>query len=409
MAVAPLLGDGIVMRILFVVHRYGIEVRGGAEGACRELATRLAARGHDVTVLTTRALGYRTWEPHYASGEEVLDGVRVVRLENRVRDVEAFDRLHLRIERADDPIATPLQAAWIEAQGPVVPDLPGWFADHAPEHDVAVFLPYLYGTTTTGLPAASGRIPTVLVPCLHPEPPLRLHAFDEVADLADLVAFLTPEEALLFRERFRPRARSLVAGLGVDDHDHEPSAALPPEVGDKPFVLYLGRIDPSKGTDWLVDAFAQHRRRSPHDLRLVMAGDPVVTPPATDGVILTGIVDDATRTALLRSARALVHPSPFESFSLVVMEAWSERTPVLATRSNDVLRGHLDRSGGGIGFDDANELSAALDLLTEDIGLRDRLGIAGRLYVDRDHRWEAVLDRWERALRRATNSGVGLR
>ena len=91
------------------------------------------------------------------------------------------------------------------------------------------------------------------------------------------------------------------------------------------------------------------------------------------------------------------------------MEAWSERTPVLATRSNDVLRGHLDRSGGGIGFDDANELSAALDLLTEDIGLRDRLGIAGRLYVDRDHRWEAVLDRWERALRRATNSGVGLR
>ena len=133
MAVAPLLGDGIVMRILFVVHRYGIEVRGGAEGACRELATRLAARGHDVTVLTTRALGYRTWEPHYASGEEVLDGVRVVRLENRVRDVEAFDRLHLRIERADDPIATPLQAAWIEAQGPVVPDLPGWFADHAPE------------------------------------------------------------------------------------------------------------------------------------------------------------------------------------------------------------------------------------------------------------------------------------
>lgn len=398
------------MKVLFVVHRYGVEVRGGAEGACRELATRLAARGHTVTVLTTRALSYRTWEPHYAAGEEFLDGVRVVRLENRLRDVEAFDRLHLRVGRAHDPIATPLQAAWIEAQGPVVPELADWIADHAPDHDVAVFLPYLYGTTTTGLPAASGRIPTVLVPCLHPEPPLRLHAFDEVADLADLVAFLTPEEALLFRDRFRPRARSLVAGLGVDDHDDAGSAgALPPEVGDDPFVLYLGRIDPSKGTDWLVDAFARHRRRSPHDLRLVMAGDPVVPPPETDGVVLTGIVDDTTRTALLRAARALVHPSPFESFSLVVMEAWSERTPVLATRSNDVLRGHLERSGGGIGFDDWDELSAALDLLTEDPGLRDRLGIAGRRYVDRDHRWDVVLDRWERALRRAARDRVGLR
>ncbi|MEO7442028.1 MAG: hypothetical protein ABIW46_00680, partial [Acidimicrobiales bacterium] len=65
------------MKLLFVVQRYGKQVAGGAELCCRHYATRLAARGHDVEVLTTCALSYVDWANALPSGTEVIDGVTV--------------------------------------------------------------------------------------------------------------------------------------------------------------------------------------------------------------------------------------------------------------------------------------------------------------------------------------------
>ena len=67
------------MRLLFVVQRYGTEVAGGAEQHCRQFATRLASRGHDVGVLTTRAME-TDWADAYPAGTTHLEGVTVHRL-----------------------------------------------------------------------------------------------------------------------------------------------------------------------------------------------------------------------------------------------------------------------------------------------------------------------------------------
>src|SRR5438128_2130833 len=64
------------MRVLVVVQRYGAEVIGGSESHARAMVRRLAMR-HSVEVATTTALDYWTWAPHYAAGEDSLDGVRV--------------------------------------------------------------------------------------------------------------------------------------------------------------------------------------------------------------------------------------------------------------------------------------------------------------------------------------------
>ncbi|MTA39465.1 MAG: hypothetical protein F2560_00315, partial [Actinobacteria bacterium] len=50
------------MRILYVVHRYGSEIVGGAEAACRMFAEQLVMRGHNVDVLTSCAQSFVTWE-----------------------------------------------------------------------------------------------------------------------------------------------------------------------------------------------------------------------------------------------------------------------------------------------------------------------------------------------------------
>src|ERR671932_820288 len=64
------------MHLLFVVQRYGPEVFGGAEDACRQFASRMAVR-HDVEVLTSCAVSYVDWANVYRPGTESLDGVTV--------------------------------------------------------------------------------------------------------------------------------------------------------------------------------------------------------------------------------------------------------------------------------------------------------------------------------------------
>jgi glycosyltransferase involved in cell wall biosynthesis len=397
------------MRALFVVPRYGHDVRGGAEQAARAVATRLAERGHDVTVLTTTATSYVDWSGDLAPGVEQAEGVEVHRLAvDPLRNPDRFARLHHRLTAAGTEARLELQHAWLDAQGPSVPDLVPWLDQHAAAHDVAVFLPYLYATTTVGLPAAARHTACVLAPCAHDEPPLQLAAFDQVMHLADRHVYLTPEEATLVRTRFRLRGPRHVAGLGTD---LEPDAGAGPVafraahgLGEDPYLLYVGRIDPSKGTDWLADRFAAMAEVRSGPLRLVMAGDPVVPPPEHPRIVVIDGIDDAGRTAAMAGAVALVHPSPFESFGMVVTEAWAVGTPVLALHQNAVLRGHVERSGGGLTFGSGAELAEAAWALVEDPGHRDELGRAGRRHAEATFAWPAVLDRWEAALADAARS-----
>ena len=63
-------------KIAFVCHRYGLEVNGGAELYCREVAEHLAEK-YDITVYTTCAIDYATWANEYQPGESVINGIRV--------------------------------------------------------------------------------------------------------------------------------------------------------------------------------------------------------------------------------------------------------------------------------------------------------------------------------------------
>ncbi len=392
------------MRLLFVVQRYGTEVAGGAETACRELATRLAARGHDVEVITSRATSYTDWADAFAGGTTTEDGVTVHRLSvSQPRDPRFFGPLNGRVAWNSTCSPLFLQEEWMRSQGPNLPELVPWLEANAASFDVVVFVTYLYATTWAGLPVAAGLAPTVLLPAAHDEPPLWLPLFDLMLRLPSAFAFLTEEEQALVARRARHHRPSAVIGLGVDlDASGDPTRFRRSQpVGDRPYLLYVGRLDPGKGSDELYDFFTTYKRAHRGDLALVVVGDPVKPLPAHPHVVTTGWVSEQTKTDAIAGCEALVMPSYFESFSIVLAEAWALQRPALVNGRCDVLRGQARRSGGAIPYRGYAEFEAAVDRIVGDAPLRHALGTRGRAYVDARYRWEHVLDHTEDLLHTA--------
>ena len=74
-------------------------------------------------------------------------------------------------------------------------------------------------------------------------------------------------------------------------------------------------------------------------------------------------VDEADKWDIVRDALVAVSPSALESFSLVVVEAWVDRVPVLVNGACGPTREHCERSGGGLWFTSYPEFEAVLDRL----------------------------------------------
>lgn len=396
------------MRLLFVVQRYGPSTPGGAEQACRGFATRLAARGHEVEVLTSRAVSHLGWADHEPGGTSVVEGVTVHRLGIRApRDERHFAEVTRRVVHGPKPVSLRLQEAWLEEQGPDLAGLVPWLEDRAGAYDVVVFFTYLYLPTYRGLPVAVRHAPTVLHPTAHPEPALALPAFDLLFRQPDGFAFLSPEEKALVERRFRVGRPSATVGVGMELGDGGMATGRDGSVfrrkvglGDRPYLLApLGRVDPLKGSSELLSYFGAYKHRHPGALALVVLGEVAGEVPVGRGdVVLPGYVDDDSRRSALGGAFAVVVPSYFESFSMALAEGFAAARPALVQGSDEVLCGQARRSGAGLAYRGFAEFEAGLEALLARPGLAEAMGRAGRAYVEAHYRWDHVLDRYERFL-----------
>jgi len=390
------------MRILYCVQRYGEEIAGGAEAACRSLAERMARRGHEVEVLTTCALSYNDWSDHFPEGTSTLNGIVVHRVRVREpRTTERFWPLHV---RTTDPggAALAVERDWLRTLGPDAPSFVAWLTMHAGSFDVVVFFTYLYATTGLAVRAAAEVAPVVLQPTAHDEPAFWLDVYRPMYDAVTALAFLTPEEQQLAAARRVDAAMNEVVGLGVDTTiigDGE-RFRRDFELGGEPLVVYLGRIDPGKGPDELFRFMTYLIDAGRTDARFVVVGEAVMQLPDHPGVTFTGFVDEQTKADALAAATVFVQPSYFESFSLSLCEAWVQGRPALVQGRCTVLRGQVERSGGGIPYSGLAAFDAALRRLLSDPNLREHLGVAGRAYVEASYAWPAVLDRYETLLER---------
>jgi glycosyltransferase involved in cell wall biosynthesis len=382
------------MRVALVVPRYGPEIIGGAETAARRLAEGLVAeRGWDVEVLTSCAEDFVTWDDVYPEGEGRINGVRVHRFRSAAGRDPSFHPLSAALLADPASASMPDAERWLDLQGPVTPALAD--AAEASTADVMVFYPYLYYPTARVIDRVS--TPTVLHPAAHDEPALHLPVFPRVFEAADALVFQTEAERELVQGIFPVASHhQMLLGLGVDDPPPGWLANDPgdPEIPDVPFLLCLGRVDSHKGTTTLASMFGAYKARHPGPLRLVLAGPVVDAPAPHPDIDVVGAVSEAAKWELLRQAVALVSPSRWEAFSLVIAEAWSARTPVVVNAACGATAEHARRSGGGLSFHGYAEFEVIVERLGDDHALAAELGRRGRSYVDRQFRWPMVIDRY---------------
>ena len=177
------------------------------------------------------------------------------------------------------------------------------------------------------------------------------------------------------------REMQLMASF-VPDSALDAANAVPGRTGQRPYFLFVGRLETMKGLQDVIRIFDD---RVPADL--LIAGDGAHEPALRrlagerPQVKFLGRKSAEALRTLYRDAAALLAPSlGYEVFPMVVLEALSQGTPVIA-RNRGAYPQLIEESGGGFLFDDEESLRSALVRVAGDPGLRARLGAQGRSAV----------------------------
>ena len=194
--------------------------------------------------------------------------------------------------------------------------------------------------------------------------------------------------------------RVTVAYPGVDRKKFKPAsksqiAKVKEKYGlKKPFILYLGTLEPRKNIVSILKAYASLENRE--DFNLVLAGkrgwmygelfEQVGELGIEEDVVFTGFVADEDKPTLLSAAEVFVYPSFFEGFGMPVVEAQACGTPVITSNVTS-----LPEAGGEAALyvepSLPDQLKLALEKLLSSSKLAEDLRKKG-LENARKFRWE---------------------
>ena len=120
--------------------------------------------------------------------------------------------------------------------------------------------------------------------------------------------------------------------------------------------------------------------------------------PEEPFVRFAGMLSETERLDALEAATVVAVPSPYESLSLLALEAFAVGTPILANARSDVLTDHCQRSNAGLYYADRDEFIECLKLLVSNTDLRATMGRNGQAYVRANYSWDTILDKYERMI-----------
>ena len=351
---------------------------GGAEIHLHEIFGRLAARGHEVTLLCG---GWSGAEPHTR-----LDGIDVIRVGTR----HTFPFLARRYFR--EYLANAGFDLLIEDVNKIPLGTPRWGGPRA-----VALVPHLFGGTAFQelSPPLAAAVWLAERPLgrVYRNVPFEAISVSTAADLAD---------------RGIPRASVEVIYPGIDTLHYTPRLELRAAA---PTFAYLGRLKRYKGVHHVIRAFAA-MGHSTATLEIAGAGDYraalerlAASLDLGDRVRFLGRVSEQEKLSLLRRAWALVFASPKEGWGITNLEAAACGTPVVASNSPGIRESVRDGDTGYlVPHGDVRAMAAAMGRLAVDRSLVERLGAQARGFAE-TFTWERAAEETERHLERVLATG----
>lgn len=233
---------------------------------------------------------------------------------------------------------------------------------------------------------------------LKKELALRSYARDLLARSRRILG-LNEEERVAIDERYGP-GRGGVFPNGIDvaslpDADGEAFRAKFPQLGDRPYFVFVGRLDELKGVDVLTEAFAQVRKAN-HDVDLVLIGpdsgmESMVRRLAGDAgisehVLITGAMYGLEKYDAVRGATAFTMASRYEGWGNAVAEAMAMGVPVVVTPQCHFPR-IVETGVGLVAPREPEPFAAAMMTLLDDPAAAQEMGKAARQRVIDELDW----------------------
>ncbi|WP_124065164.1 glycosyltransferase family 4 protein [Clostridium sp. E02] len=383
-----------MIKIAFVNQRYGLEVNGGSEYYTRVMAEHLKD-SYEVEVLTTKAVDYVTWANYYKHDEEIINDILVKRFSvEKERNSEEFSVLNQSLLKRRNHTDQEEQA-WFDAQGPLASQLIQYVREHKDEYDVFVFVTYLYYLTVMAMPEVADK--AVLIPTAHDEPYIYFSRYKRIFTIPKAIVYLTDEEKAFVNNQFcNQHIKNAVMGVGID----VPKRVSPSEFTEKynleQYITYVGRIDESKGCKWLFQYFEEYKKRNPNnELKLVLMGKTVLKIPKNPEIISLGFVSEDEKFSGIAGAKSLILPSEFESLSISVLEAMALSIPVIVNGRCEVLKGHCEKSNGGLYYKNYYEFEGCLEFVQNNVEVYEQMRNNAKQYVEKNFKWNVIIDKFK--------------
>lgn len=384
-------------KIAFVAPWYGENIPGGAETELRGIVDHFHEAGADVEVLTTcvEKFGSDWSKNYYKPGDYLVNDVKTKRFKVRERDTAAFDQVNAKLMQGISINEKEEETFLREMVNSL--DLYKYIREKQDEYGLFVYIPYMFGTTYYGVLSVPEK--SVVIPCFHEESYIHINLYKKAFENCAGMVYLSFPEMKTANSVFNLKnVKQMVLGAGVEtDFDYDAAAFRKKFDIKEPFILYAGRKDEGKNIYLLLKYFGEYKLRHSKDkMKLVLIGGGSLNVPESlkKEVIDLGFVDLQDKYNAYAAAEMLCQPSIHESFSIVIMESWLCRRPVLVHEKCDVTKKFVVDNNAGLYFDNYFEFEGCVDYIKHNPEIAEEMGEKGRKFVLENFAWNVIVEKY---------------
>lgn len=366
---------------------------GGLELQVYNIGKGMIGKGHDVTILTSNSFGTKN---NSLPSNDKIDGIKVKRF-----SLVPFSKL-------DKLLITPK----------IISEL---FSIDADVFHIFSFLP-IFSTNISNMICRYRKKSLIITPTYHP---YRSYMYNSISGkltklfydnligtcilkMTDHIISLTESEANYYRMIGIKNVTTIPVGVYLENYgiSKEQITNFKNKYDiNGHIILFVGRIENRKGIPFLLESLPEVLKKF-QNTKLVMAINQSDIPnnikiiidkfDIEKNVLFLGRLSQTELSCVYESADVVVIPSLFEAFSHIVIEAWTHKKPVIASRNIGLAEEISIDTGILADYGDTKALSESILKLLSDKNLCISLGLNGYAKVIEKFLWEKVIERLEK-------------